>query len=255
MSGMTARTAKDTVAASAAGALAVRAKQMGPVKLDVAFTVSPGEVVALLGRSGSGKTTTLRVIAGLVRPEVGHVSIGDNVWFDSALHLNLRPEERRCGFVFQDYALFPHLPVWRNVSLAMKHLPAAEREGAAVNLLARVGLKGFEAQSPGKLSGGERQRVAIARALARQPQVLLLDEPFSAVDRPTREALKREVKDISSSLDIPVILVTHDIAEALVLASRLIFMDSGETVVESAVADFPRAKDDPRIKQIVGNGY
>ena len=237
---------------TAAGVLSVRLRQQGQIPLNVAFDVKPGEVVALLGPSGSGKTTTLKAIAGLVVPQQGRVTLGDCVWFDAAQGVSLRPEVRRAGFVFQDYALFPHLSVLGNVSVAMGHVAKQERIAAATAVLERVGIASLAGRSPRALSGGERQRVAMARALARDPKVLLLDEPFSAVDRPTRERLKDEVRALAASVDIPIILVTHDIDEAVALSRRLVVIDGGETVAAGTPDDLFNAPPSARVAEILG---
>ncbi|MDO9127063.1 MAG: ATP-binding cassette domain-containing protein, partial [Parvibaculum sp.] len=163
--------------------LAVRLQQETPIPLDVTFSVAPGEAMALVGPSGSGKTTVLRAIAGLYRAADGQIACNGEVWFDSATGLHLPARQRRAGLVFQSYALFPHLTALANVMEALSDTPREPRRAAAMALLARVHLNGLEDRRPAQLSGGEQQRVAVARALARRPDVLLLDEPFSAVDR------------------------------------------------------------------------
>jgi molybdate transport system ATP-binding protein len=209
-------------------AFKVKLSQAGPIPLDAEFECATGELLALIGPSGAGKTTILRAISGLYRPLTGRISCGGEVWFDSVAGLMLPPQSRSVGLVFQDYALFPHLSALDNVRLAMRHVPEPERTAAARQLLARVHLDGFNSRRPGGLSGGERQRVAIARALARGPKVLLLDEPFSAVDRMTREPLKEELLALRRSLKIPIILVTHDLGEAQALADRMCVIERGK---------------------------
>lgn len=213
-----------------AGRLDVAIRQMRPVPLDATFSCAPGELLALVGPSGSGKTTVLRSIAGLVTTIEGHVVSGNEVWFDGAKGTFVRPQDRHIGLVFQDYALFPHLSALDNVRIAMRHRiePKASEEARA--LIASVNLQGLEDRRPDQLSGGQRQRVALARALAGQPRVLLLDEPFSAVDQQTRDRLKRELAKLRSNLEIPIILVTHDIEEALALADRISVLYHGSTL-------------------------
>ena len=235
-----------------AGDLDVRLIQSAPFPLDVSFTCGAGEVVGLLGASGSGKTTTLRAIAGLVTPREGHVKAGGEVWFDGATGVSLRPEARRVGFVFQDYALFPHVTVLGNVMMAMGHVDAAERQSRGTAILERVGIAGLAERRPQELSGGERQRVAIARAVARDPDVLLLDEPFSAVDRPTRQTLKAEVRSLARSVKIPVVLVTHDIDEAAALASRIVVIDRGRTITEGTPQEIMANPPTRRVAEILG---
>jgi molybdate transport system ATP-binding protein len=207
--------------------LSVRLHQSGPIPLNVAFTCAPGEVLGLVGPSGAGKTTALRAIAGLYRPRAGHIVVGDEVWFDSDMRRFLPPHRRRVGLVFQEHALFPHLSALDNVATALLEIPRAERRDRAASLLARVHLEGLETRKPAQLSGGQRQRVAIARALAREPHVLLLDEPFSAVDRRTRVHLYEEIVALRQGLSIPMLLVTHDVDEVSKLADRLCVLDQG----------------------------
>jgi molybdate transport system ATP-binding protein len=215
--------------APAAG-LEVRLCQEAPIPLDAELACRPGEMLALVGPSGSGKTTILRSIAGLYQPQGGRIACNGEVWLDAAQGRALSPQARRIGLVFQDYALFPHLSAWRNVATALGHLPRAERRAKAEELLELVHLKGLEDRRPAALSGGQRQRVAVARALAREPTVLLLDEPFSAVDKATRQRLYRELAAMRARLAMPVILVTHDLDEALMLADRLCLLHRGRTL-------------------------
>jgi molybdate transport system ATP-binding protein len=213
-----------------AAQLSVRLQQAGPIPLDVALSCPPGELLAIVGPSGSGKTTVLRSISGLYRPLSGVVRVGAETWLDTEAGIDDPPQARSVGLVFQDYALFPHLSALDNVRLAMSHLDEARRRDTAAQLLARVHLAGLEARKPDQLSGGQRQRVALARALARDPKVLLLDEPFSAVDRMTREPLKEEIAALHRGLDIPMLLVTHDLEEALSLADRICVLHAGTTL-------------------------
>jgi molybdate transport system ATP-binding protein len=210
--------------------LKVRLRQAGPIPLDVALDCRPGELLAIIGPSGSGKTTVLRSIAGLYRPHSGRVAVGSETWLDTQTGIDLPPQARSVGLVFQDYALFPHLSALDNVRLAMLRHEEPTRTRLATSLLARVHLEGLEARRPDQLSGGQRQRVALARALARDPQVLLLDEPFSAVDRMTREPLKEEIAALHRALDIPMLLVTHDLEEAQALADRICVLHAGTTL-------------------------
>jgi molybdate transport system ATP-binding protein len=210
--------------------LSVRLQQAGPIPLDVALSCRPGELLALIGPSGSGKTTVLRSIAGLYRPQTGRVAVDGETWLDTEAGVDLTPQVRSVGLVFQDYALFPHLSALDNVRLAMLRHEEPARSRLAASLLARVHLEGLETRRPDQLSGGQRQRVALARALARDPKVLLLDEPFSAVDRMTREPLKDEIAALHRSLDIPMLLVTHDLEEAQALADRICVLHTGTTL-------------------------
>jgi len=210
--------------------LSLALKQDAPIPLDVSLSTRRGELLALIGPSGSGKTTVLRSIAGLYRPAGGRITAGGETWLDTDAGIDLAPQARRVGLVFQDYALFPHLTALDNVRLAMLGEKESERTRRAKDLLARVHLAGLEARRPDQLSGGERQRVALARALARNPKVLLLDEPFSAVDRMTREPLKEELAGLHRALDIPIVLVTHDLEEAQSLADRICVLERGKAL-------------------------
>ena len=207
--------------------LRVDIRQETPIPLDASFACAPGEVLALVGPSGSGKTTILRAIAGSCRPEHGRINVGGEVWFDSTAGVQRPSHRRTVGMVFQSYALFPHMSAEENVMAALGHLPRSGRRVRASELLALVHLDGLEARRPAALSGGQRQRVAVARALAREPTVLLLDEPFSAVDKATRQRLYREIADLRRILRMPVVLVTHDLEEATMLADRLAVLHRG----------------------------
>jgi len=197
--------------------LAIDARtRLGALDLDASLDVAPGTCVALAGPSGAGKSTLLRVAAGLLRPAHGVVRCGEHTWLDTARGVDLAPERRRCGFVFQDYALFGHLRAWQNVAYPLRELPRRERRSRAHELLERFGLADRAGARPAELSGGERQRVALARALARRPAALLLDEPLSALDAPLRRALRDELRAILNDWRTAAVLVTHDFTEAFV---------------------------------------
>ncbi len=214
--------------------LSVRLEQAAPIPLKAAFDVAPGELLALVGPSGSGKTTILRAIAGLVHPARGEVACAGETWLDTARGVRATPQARHVGMVFQHYALFPHLTAVGNVEAALLDEPPAARRAKARELLATVHLGGLEDRLPRQLSGGQQQRVALARALARQPRVLLLDEPFSAVDQVTRRRLQRELGMLRQRLAIPIVLVTHDLEEAGYLADRMVVLSRGETLQEGS---------------------
>ncbi len=213
-------------------ALTVELEASAPIPLAADFTVGPGEVVGLVGPSGSGKSTILRSIAGLWQPNHGRVTVDGVTWLDTAAGVSLPPHRRAVGMVFQSYALFPHLAARDNVAAALGHLPASQRAARARELLVQVNLGGLDERRPAELSGGQQQRVSVARALAREPRALLLDEPFSAVDRATRERLYREIAELRCGLNMPVVLVTHDIEEASRLADRLVVLHRGRTLQE-----------------------
>ena len=217
--------------------LRVRLHQEHPVPLDVAFECGAGELLALVGPSGSGKTTVLRCIAGLATPRDGEVTCDGESWLDARRGAVASPQQRRAGLVFQHYALFPHLDALANVVSAMSHLPRRERAARGRALLARVNMDGLETRRPSELSGGQRQRVALARALARDPRVLLLDEPFSAVDQLTRRRLRLELAQLRRAIRIPMVLVTHDLDEAQLLGDRLCVLHHGRTLQTGTVQE------------------
>ena len=231
--------------------LRVRLSQHAPIPLDATLTCAPGETLALVGPSGSGKSTILRCIAGLRRPAEGRIECGGQTWFDAEAKIDRTPQQRSAGFVFQSYALFPHLSAQDNVSAALSHRPARERAGRARELLARVHLTGLEARKPAQLSGGQQQRVAVARALARDPQVLLLDEPFSAVDRVTRQKLYRELAELRHTLALPIVLVTHDLDEAAMLADTMSILHRGRTLQTGTPNDVMTRPADPLVARLV----
>jgi molybdate transport system ATP-binding protein len=215
-----------------------------PIPLDLTLACAPGELLALVGPSGSGKTTILRCIAGLHRPTWGHITCDGATWLDTPQSIDLPPPQRRIGLVFQGYALFPHMTALGNVAAALRHLPSGERAAQAAALLAQMGLEGLERRRPAGLSGGQQQRVALARALAREPAALLLDEPFSAVDRPTRRELYRVIAGLRERLAIPVVLVTHDLGEAVRLADRMAVLHQGRVLQHGAPNDVAARPDD-----------
>jgi molybdate transport system ATP-binding protein len=218
-------------------ALQVMVRAQVPIPLDVAFRVEAGELLALVGHSGSGKTTILRTIAGLWTPSEARVSVDGEPWLDTARGVSLPPHRRQVGIVFQSYALFPHLTAEGNVMAALGSIPAAGRQAEARRLLELVHLTGLEGRRPAQLSGGQQQRVAVARALARKPRALLLDEPFSAVDRGTRERLHQEIRALRGVLNMPVVLVTHDMDEAQMLADRMVVIEAGRVLSAGTTAE------------------
>jgi molybdate transport system ATP-binding protein len=233
--------------------LQVRVQQDGPIPLDAAFACRPGEVLALVGPSGSGKTTILRAIAGLYRARTGRITCNGTVWFDSAGGVDVPPHVRSVGLVFQNYALFPHMTALGNVMTALSHRLAPERPTRARDLLRLVHLDGLEDRRPAMLSGGQQQRVAVARALARDPQVLLLDEPFSAVDKVTRQKLHRELTELRHAFRFPVVLVTHDLDEASLLADRLCILRHGATLQEGSPFEVMTRPSSPEVAHLLGD--
>ncbi len=210
--------------------------KVGPLDLDVRLEVASGECLAVAGPSGGGKTTLLRIAAGLRGADHGRVECGGEVWLDTARGVSVAPERRRVGYLFQDYALFPNLSVWRNVAFGMDGVARRERRELAVELLDRFGMAARADSRPAGLSGGERQRVALARALARRPHALLLDEPLSALDSRTRAGAARELTGLMVEAKVPTLLVTHDFGEAAVLADRVAVIDGGRVVQTGTAA-------------------
>jgi molybdate transport system ATP-binding protein len=213
-----------------AEALTVSLHQSGPIPLAVEIAAGAGETLALVGPSGAGKSTVLRAIAGLYRPAGGHIACGGERWFDAAGGINRPARSRRVGLVFQSYALFPHMSALANVAEALLDRPRHERQARAARLLEQVHLDGLGGRLPAQLSGGQQQRVALARALARDPQVLLLDEPFSAVDQPTRRALHALLAEIRAASTMPILFVSHDVEDAARSADRICFLRGGASV-------------------------
>ena len=211
-------------------------KQLDGFTLDVEWSAGDG-VAALFGPSGAGKTLTLQCLAGLVRPDAGRIVLGDDVLFDAAAGIDVAPQRRRVGYVFQGYALFPHLTVRGNVGFGLRGRARAGRRRREEEVLARLGLEPYAERYPRELSGGQRQRVALGRALATDPALLLLDEPLSALDLPLRQALRDELGAILADWGIAAVLVTHDLTEAYRLGDRIVVYEEGR-VIQAA----PRAE-------------
>jgi len=211
-------------------------KRLPGFTLDAQWSADGG-VAALFGPSGAGKTLTLSCMAGLLRPDAGRIVVDGRVLFDAAAGVDVPPQARRVGYVFQGYALFPHRTVAENVGFGLRDRPRAERERRVAEVVTRLGLGGFERRHPSELSGGQRQRVALGRALAIDPALLLLDEPLSALDAPLRAALRNDLRAILSEWGTAAVVVTHDFSEAYRLGDRIVVYDHGR-VVQSA----PRAE-------------
>lgn len=196
-----------------------------------------GNVTVLFGASGSGKSTVLRVLAGLARPDTGRVTFCGEEWFDGEKRLGVPPQKRSIGFVSQDYALFPHLTISQNIAYGLAGIPGHEQASRVRESLAWLGLEELAARRPAEISGGQQQRVALARALVRRPRLLLLDEPLSALDAPTRRHLRGELHALLARTGIPGIVVTHDPAEALALAHGLVLMHAGQIIQTGTPAE------------------
>jgi len=246
--------------------LQVQLCSASPIRLEAEFDCGAGELVALVGPSGSGKTSMLRAIAGLWTPTdvQGHIRVAGQAWLDTAAGVQLSPQQRRAGLVFQHYALFPHMTAQANVALAAG---PGWSSADVQTLLARLGLATLSQRRPSQLSGGQQQRVALARALVRVmprptvddtptpqalPGVLLLDEPFSAVDAPTRQTLYRELAALRQKVSVPMLLVTHDLAEARRLADRVVIVDAGQTLQTGEPARVFASPRNARVAELVG---
>lgn len=215
------------------------------------FEIGP-EMAVLFGASGAGKSLTLRALAGLVRPDQGYIRLNGHALFDSEEGIDLPPQDRGVGYVPQHYALFPHQSIAKNVAFGLHDLPNAEREARVSELLARMRLERLADRKPGEVSGGQQQRTALARALARRPDLLLMDEPFAAVEEDLRAHLREELLRIQKDFAIPVLLVTHSRAEAYALAERLIVISEGQIVQSASRDDVFRRPRTPTVARLMG---
>lgn len=211
--------------------LAIR-KHLGTFDLEVSLSLpaAQGQVLVLFGPSGSGKTMTLNCIAGVINPDAGYISVGDRPVFDSRTGLNVKLAGRRVGYLPQNYGLFPHLSVADNIAFGLFSWEKKRAENRVRELVALMQLSGLEKRFPRQLSGGQQQRVAFARALAPEPAILLLDEPFSALDATIRAELRQNLALLSRKLDLPVVFITHDLEEAYMLADRIAVYDRGRVL-------------------------
>jgi len=222
-------------------------------RLEVAFTTQ-NELTVLFGPSGAGKSLTLQAIAGTFPPEAGRIVIDGQTVYDSAQRINLPPQARRVGYVPQHYALFPHLTAKENIGFGLIHLPRPEQERRVCELIELFSLQGLERRRPRELSGGQQQRVALARALAVQPRLLLLDEPFAALDAPLRGTLREELAQIQARLGITMLLVTHDLADAFAFGQRVIVYDSGRVIQQGTREEVFFHPATHRVAEFVGTG-
>ena len=202
-------------------------KDFGPFRLDAAFETDSSAVTGLLGASGCGKSVTLRCIAGIETPDEGHIELDGEVLFDSAAHINLSPQRRRVGYLFQNYALFPNMTVAQNIAAGVRD--RARRKETAERLIHTLYLEGNEHKYPRQLSGGQQQRVALARILANEPRALLLDEPFSALDSYLKWQVELELMDLLGKFEGPVLFVTHSRDEVRRLCQQVCVLDQGRS--------------------------
>ena len=219
--------------------LSVRARVEGDggrgPRLDAAFE-SAATITAIMGPSGSGKTTLLQCVAGLVRPSTGRIVIDEEPVFDGEARVFVPPNRRRVAIVFQSLALFPHMSVWENVAYGLRGGGRRARRDIATAWLERARAGSLAQRTPSTLSGGEAQRVALARALASEPRLLLLDEPFSALNQELRLELADVLRELVAATGVPVLLVTHDLADAKRMASRILLLEAGHIVADDSVS-------------------
>ncbi len=215
------------------------------IRLELTLSVG-AETVALVGPSGAGKSSVLRAVAGLLRPDRGTVAVDGEAWLDTATGVDLAPEHRSVGLLFQEYALFPHLSVRENVAFG------ASSAAVVDEVIGRFRIGALAGERPGKLSGGERQRVALARAIAREPRVLLLDEPLSALDTHTRDAVRGELRNLLAALGLPAVLVTHDFEDASALADRVGVLVGGRLLQLGSASQLVAAPADPFVARFTG---
>jgi molybdate transport system ATP-binding protein len=227
-------------------------KNLEHFNLELDFSLDEGKSLALFGRSGSGKSLTLRLIAGLLEPEKGYISLDSSVLLDTDQKINIPPQKRQVGFVFQNYALFPHLTVAENISYGVPKEQKTSREKIVQRLLSEMHLKQFVDRYPSQLSGGQQQRVALARTLAAQPKLLLLDEPFSALDTELRRELEELLIHFRETHNIPIILVTHNLEEAYRLCDILAIIDNGEILQMGNKDEIIRTPLNPDVAKKIG---
>jgi len=218
--------------------------------LDVSWKIG-NELAVLFGFSGSGKSLTLQVIAGLIKPDSGIITVNDSTYFDSARHIDTAPQQRSLGYVFQDLALFPHMTVRQNILFGAKGVPERETAERYREMIDAFYLNTLEKKRPSEISGGQKQRVAFARALMRRPDVLLLDEPFSALDTPLRIEMRAFLKDLRSTFQVPVVLVTHDATEAATLADSIVVYSDGTVIQSGTAADVFGSPTDERVNRLL----
>lgn len=229
-------------------------KQLGNVHeqlvLEVDLQLPEKKIISLTGPSGAGKTTILKLLAGLIEPMTGYISLGDQVWLDTQRKLNVVPQARKVGFVFQDSALFPNMTVEENLKFVLTNKKDSKE---LKDILQRMGITSLSSRYPHMLSGGEKQRVALARAVVRRPALLLLDEPFSSLDSIARYQLQEQLLEIHKAYDLTTLLVSHDPAEIYKLSDHIISIDKGQLQSSGNREDFFKPSSDTFLNSIVGD--
>ena len=226
-------------------------KNLSSFKLDV-FMEGNGEIIGFLGASGSGKSMTLKCIAGLEKPSSGKIIINDKVLYDSEKGINIKTQERKVGFLFQNYALFPHMTIKENIEIGLGSIDKKEKSRLSATYIKKFNLEGLEKRYPWQLSGGQQQRVALARALITSPEILLLDEPFSALDNYLRTNVERELVELLKDFKGTVIFVTHDIREALKLGTKVLVMDKGQIIQYDSPSKIQENPKSDFVKELIG---
>jgi len=226
-------------------------KKVNGFTLDIQWEIGNESIVLLFGYSGAGKSMTLQLLAGLMEPDDGFIYLDGEVLFDSSKKINLPPQQRTFGYVFQDCALFPHMTVKENIAFGIKGLSRSEKERRVEEMIETFRLEDIQNKMPSEISGGQKQRVALARALMRRPELLLLDEPFSALDNPIRLEMRRLLKDIRERFNIPIILVTHDLIEAYTMADRIIIYSGGRVAQIGTPSEVFSAPATPEVARLV----
>jgi molybdate transport system ATP-binding protein len=223
-------------------------KKLRDFELEVELSIADGEILMLVGDNGCGKTTLLNLVAGLISPDSGKISLGGRAIFDSAMKIEVAPEARNIGYVFQSYALFPHMSVYDNVAFGLRarNLPKKEIGLLVKDQLETAGLWEIRKAKAIQISGGQKQRVALARALVIDPSILLLDEPLSALDFQNQKTVRRELRERIHACKVPSIIVTHDLRDAICIGDRACLLDTGKIALSGSAADVIdwRAKED-----------
>nr|WP_319538648.1 ATP-binding cassette domain-containing protein [uncultured Methanospirillum sp.] len=227
-------------------------KQLRDFELKIQFTVNPGEVLILLGTNGSGKSTILNLIAGLLNPDKGEIALNGNVIFSSGQKISSPPEKRNIGYVFQNYALFPHMSVFENIAygLKMRKIPKDQMTTHIQKVLEDLEIAHVKSERVTNLSGGQRQRVALARALIIQPQLLLLDEPLTALDPHAREKIRLELREQLVASNHPAIMVTHSIKDAQIIGDRVIVLEKGTVIWEGKPEELESGVSAPNLSNL-----